>query len=60
MCSYLSKCKDECSQVMSQAVKEAFKYNLDNYQQSKSVAHSYANKTECSIQKCVYHILAGH
>ena len=59
MCSYLSKSEDECSQAMSQAVKEAFEHNLDNYQQMKSVAHSYVNKRECSIQECVYHILAG-
>ena len=25
----------------------------------KSVAHSYVNQTECSIQECVFHILAG-
>ena len=25
----------------------------------KSVAHSYVNQWECSIQECVYHILAG-
>ena len=59
MCSYLSKSEDECSQAMSQAVKEAFEHNLDNYQQMKSVAHSYVNKRECSIQECVYHILPG-
>ena len=59
MCSYLSKSEDECSQAMSQAVKEAFEHNLDSYQQMKSVAHSYVNQWECSIQECVYHILAG-
>ena len=25
----------------------------------KSVAHSYVNQTECSIQECVFHILVG-
>ena len=58
MCAYLSKCEDECSQAMSQAVKDAFEQNLDNYQQMKSVASAYVNKRECSIQECVYHILA--
>ena len=59
MCAYLSKCEDECSQAMSQAVEDAFEQNLDNYQQMKSVASAYVNKRECSIQECVYHILAG-
>ena len=59
MCAYLSKCEDECSQAMSQAVKDAFEQNLDKYQQMKSVASAYVNKRECSIQECVYHILAG-
>ena len=59
MCAYLSKCEDECSQAMSQAVKDAFEQNLDNYQQMKSVASAYVNKRKCSIQECVYHILAG-
>ena len=59
MYAYLSKCEDECSQAMSQAVEDAFEQNLDNYQQMKSVASAYVNKRECSIQECVYHILAG-
>ena len=59
MCSYPSKSEDECSQAMSQAVKEAFEHNLDNYQQMKSEAHSYVIKRECSIQECVYQILPG-
>ena len=59
MCAYLSKCEDEFSQAMSQAVKDAFEQNLDNYQQMKSVASAYVNKRECSIQEFVYHILAG-
>ena len=59
MCAYLSKSEDECSEAMNQAVKEAFEHNLDNYQQMKNVAHTYVNKRECSIQECVYQILAG-
>ena len=59
MCSYLPKSEDECTQAISQTVKEAFEHNLDNYQQMKSVVHNYVNKRECSIQECVYHILAG-
>ena len=59
MCAYLSKIEDECSQAMSQAVKDAFGQNLDNHQQMKSVAFAYVNKRECSIQECFYHILAG-
>ena len=59
MCAYLSKCEDECSQAMNEAVEDTFDQNLDNYQQMKSVASAYVNKRECSIQECVYHILAG-
>ena len=32
MCAYLSKSENECSQAMSQALKEAFEDKLDNYQ----------------------------
>ena len=56
MCAYLSKCQDECSQAMSQAVKDAFEVSLDNYRKMKSVASAYINKRGCSIE-CVYHIL---
>ena len=59
MCAYLSKIEDECSQAMSQAVKEAFEDKLDNYQQMKSLAQTYVNKRECSIQECVYQVLSG-
>ena len=44
MCAYLSKSEDECSQAMSQAVKETFEDKLYNYQQMKSVAQTYVNK----------------
>ena len=59
MCTYLSKSEDECSQAMSQALKESFEDKLDNYQQMKSVAQTYLNKRECSIQECVYQVLSG-
>ena len=59
MCAYLSKSEDECSQAMSQALKESFEDKLDNYQQMKSVAQTYLNKRECSIQECVYQVLSG-
>ena len=58
MCAYLSKSDDECSQAMSQAVKEAFEDKLDNYQQMNLVAQTYVNKRECSIQECVYQVLS--
>ena len=59
MCAYLSKSKDECSQVMSQALKESFEDKLDNYQQMKSVAQTYVHKRECSVHECVYQVLSG-
>ena len=60
MCTYLSKSEDECSKAMSQALKEAFEDKLDNYRQMKSVAQTYINKTECSIQECVYQVFIVH
>ena len=59
MSEYLSNCEYEFFQAMSQAVKGEFDNNLGNYKSIKSVAHTYVNKRECSIQECVYHILAG-
>ena len=59
MCVYLSKSEDKCSQAMSQALKEVFEDKLDNYQQMKSVAQTYVNKREFSIQKCVHQVLSG-
>ena len=49
MSSYLSKFEDDCSQAIIQAVKEALRHNLDNYQQMKPVTHSYVKKRECRI-----------
>ena len=53
MFAYLSKSEDECSQVMSQALKEVFEDEVDNYQKMESVAQTCVNKSECSIQECV-------
>ena len=52
MCAYLSKYENECSVAMKQAVRDAFKKNLNNYEQVKSVTNSYINKRECSIKEC--------
>ena len=59
MSAYLWNCKDECFQAMGQAVKGEFEHSLGNYKSVKSVTHTYVNKRRCSIQECVYHILAG-
>ena len=59
MCALLSKLESECSVAMKQAVQDAFKKELHNYEQMESVANAYTNKRECSIQECVYHILPG-
>ena len=59
MCAYLSISEDECTHAMSEAVKDAFEKNLDNYKQIKSVAYVYTNERECSIQECVYRILSS-
>ena len=57
MCAYLSKIKDECSNAMSQAVKEAWENKSNNYDQMKLIARAYASKRECSVQEAVYHIM---
>ena len=44
---------------MSQATREKLEHNIDNYQQMKSVANTYVDKRECSIQECACHILVG-
>ena len=59
MCAYLSKSKSECSVAMKQPVRHEFAKELDNYEKMKSVANAYINKSECSIQECVFHILPG-
>lgn len=45
---------------MSDSMKDAFEKQLDNEEQTKSVAHTYAEKRGCSIQECVYHLLSGY
>ena len=57
MCAYLSKSENECSVAMKQAVRDVFEKELNNYEQMKSFANADNNKSECSIQECVYHIL---
>ena len=59
MCTYLSKSEEECSLAMTQAVRDAFERELDNYQQMRSAANAYLNKKECTLQECVYHVLPG-
>ena len=59
MCAFLSKSEDECSLAMTQAIKDSFERELDSHDQMRSVANTYLNKKECSIQECVYHVLPG-
>ena len=54
---YLSKDEDECSQAMKQFFKGAIESGASYYEQTKSVAHSYTSKQECSVQEAVYHIM---
>ena len=49
MFAYLSKSEKECSVAMKQAVRDAFRKELNNYEQMKSVANSYINERECRI-----------
>ena len=50
VCSYSSE--TECSPAIIQAVIQAFKKELENYEQMK-----FENKWECSVQETVHHIL---
>ena len=59
MCAYLSKSENEYSVATKLAKRDVFEKELNNYEQMKSVANAYINKSECSIQECVYHILPG-
>ena len=47
------------SVAMKHAVQDTFEKELENYEQMKLVGNAYVNKTECSIQECVKHILSG-
>ena len=57
MCAYFSKSEDESSEAMNQAAKEAFKMNLDHYEQMKAISRAYITKRECSVQEAVYHVM---
>ena len=57
MCAYFSKSEDESSEAINQAAREAFKMNLDHYEQMKAVARAYITKRECSVQEAVYHVM---
>ena len=46
MCEYLSKTENECSQAMSEAVKESLEANFSNYEQMRSIAQAYSSKRE--------------
>ena len=59
VCVHLSKLEEECSQAMSEAIKDVFENQLDKYEQIKSVTHTFTNKRECSIQENIYHFLSG-
>ena len=58
MCQYFSKTKDQCSQAMKQAAKEAFENNMHHHDTMKTIAKAYLSNRECSVQKAVYHILS--
>ena len=57
MCAYLSKSESEGFLVMTQAIRDAFEKELNNFEQIKPVANVYINKKRMCIQECLYHIL---
>ena len=57
MCSYFSKCEDQCSAAVKQAAKEAFQNKLGHMETMKTIMKAYTSKRECSVQEAVYHIL---
>ena len=52
MCAYFSQTRDEISEGMKQAAKEALIGNNFRYKKMKSIA-SFATKRECSVQEAV-------
>ena len=57
LCAFFSKSKDESSEAMKQAPREAVKMDHNSYEQMKSIARAYVNKRECSVQDTVYHVM---
>ena len=55
MCAYLSKSESEGFLVMTQAIRDAFEKELNNFEQIKPVANVYINKREC-VFRSVYTI----
>ena len=58
MCQYFSKTKDQFSQAIKQAAKEAFEKNIHHHGTMKTIAKAYLSSRECSLQEAVYHILS--
>ena len=56
MCQYFSKTEDQCSQVIKQAVKEAFENHMHYHGIMKTISRAYLSNRDCSVQEAVYHI----
>ena len=57
MCAYFSKVKDETSEAMKQAVKDAINWKKSDFDRMKAIATAYATKRECSVQEAVYLVM---
>ena len=57
MCQCFSKIKDQSSQAMKEAAKEAFENNMYHNDNLTAIARSYLSDLEGFVQEAVYHIL---
>ena len=57
MCAYFSKVKDETSEAMKKAVKDAINWKKSDFDRMKAIARAYATKRECSVQEAVYLVM---
>ena len=57
MCAYFSKSEDESSEAMKQTKKEASTFNLNAFEQIKSISRAYSTKRECAVQEAVYRVM---
>ena len=57
MCAYFSKAKDDTSEAMKPAAREALAGNKFDYEKMKAIARAYDTKRECSVQEAVYLVM---
>ena len=51
MCQYFSKTKDQCSETIKYAAKEAFENNIHHHDTMKTITRAYLSNRECSVKR---------